>query len=206
MYPSRNAHRYQRNRPRQTYGSSNFRRPSENFAQRSDDFRVQPNPQLQDSFRPPLHGDLSQSAAVANPEDIAQPTFPTLAVSDPGQPLSSVASSPSKRTVNQEDAVQDRPASATSGSVSSTPPSSLPPGVMGPMAPYSVVPPQAWMHPFAPYPYHMPYHPGYMMYPPPPPGYRPNPGSAEQGVGAPYPWPGFTYRVSPFIEMAMRNA
>lgn len=204
MYPSRNTQRFPRPRPRQPYESGSFRRPFESATQLNDDFRVQPHPQLQEALQRPLQTNLSQSSTLTACEDVPQPTFPSIATSELGLPSSSGASSPAKKAVSQEEVAQDRPISATSGSVSSPPSSTGQSAAMGPLQPYSVVPPQSWIQPFAPYAYPIPYT-GYMTYPPPG-AYRPNPVFGDPASGAPYLWPGLAYRASLSHILTAKNA
>ncbi|GJE85880.1 RNA binding protein [Phanerochaete sordida] len=187
VYPPRHTQKFSKSRPRQAYGPSSFRRPFDNSAQLSDDLRVQPNPQLQESLHRQLQSELPQ---LSTHETLPQPTYPTIAANELGRSLPGSVSSPAKQARSQDDS-HDRPASATSESVSS-PPSSTGPVTVGPMH-HALMPPQPWMHASAPYVYHMPpYYAGYMGYPPPA-GYRLGPTNTD-AAAAPYMWANYTYR------------
>ncbi|EKM61369.1 uncharacterized protein PHACADRAFT_24571 [Phanerochaete carnosa HHB-10118-sp] len=184
MYPSRNTQRFPRSRTRQSYGPSTFRRSFESMAQLCDDLHVQPRPQHQDLSHRPFQGDFSRPSTRAVPEDVSQPTFPTIATPGSRRPLSSGTHSPTDGTTSRGEPTQDRPVSAASGSISSSPSSTEPLAVMGPMAPHVLVTPQQLMHPFIPYAYPVHYYSGYTGYPIPT-GYRPGPSGGEANPSLP---------------------
>lgn len=178
------------------------------FDQLDDDTRSESTAHLHDVFG----RSMTSAETLPQPhpqrfEESSLPVFPSIAAPEFKPQLSEVA--------NRQDAsAQDRPVSATSGSVSSAHSSGgHAPPAMGPIHPYSAAPPlpQAWMPPNPYAPYYQMYAPPYMNYAQSPSGYQHGhtvASSAESSSAPHYQWsmmPYQGYRVCIFLAIYRRS-